>query len=118
MKQHMSDFINRTELQKFIDETMRHPWTDATKLEEIAKYINSDIGTASPGTVKCECSACRGLIEHDSVYCRHCGAKVNKNSMKQRFMLLIDQMPAHEGKSFEEALAEWLIENGATLPEK
>jgi hypothetical protein len=33
-------------------------------------------------------------------------------------MEIIDKMPTHEGKTFEEALAEWLIENGATLPKE
>lgn len=45
---------------------------------------------------------------------RHC----TRSSLKLRFVELIDTMPPHEGKTFEEALADWLIQNGATLPER
>ena len=130
MKQHMSNFVNRTELRTFVNQMVRKPWTDSAKLEQIVKYVNSNIGVELPGTAECEmirnsesptglrCSVCCGPMEYDSAYCRHCGSKVRKNSPKHRFMLLIDNMPPHEGKTFEEALAEWLIENGATLPKE
>lgn len=35
---------------------------------------------------------------------------------KQKLMELIDSMPPHEGKSFEEALADHLMSNGVAVP--
>ena len=36
--------------------------------------------------------------------------------VKRQLMELIDNMPPHEGMTFEEALAEHLIANGVTVP--
>lgn len=130
MKRTMSNFINRTALRTFVNDIVRKPWTAEAKLEHIVKHINSNIGEELPAAAECEpirnsdsptglrCSVCHGDMMRDSAYCRHCGSKVTKNTPKQRFMEIIDKMPAHEGKTFEEALAEWLIENGATLPKE
>lgn len=128
MKQYMNKHINLTSLRAFVHDTMRKPWTESAKLACIVKYINTHDGDALPA-ITCNmvtneksstgiiCSACKCEIETDSAYCRHCGAKV-LHSPKNRFMTLIDQMPPHEGKTFEEALADWLIQNGATLPKE
>lgn len=35
--------------------------------------------------------------------------------MREKLMKLIDELPPHEGKTFEEALADHLIENGVTF---
>lgn len=35
--------------------------------------------------------------------------------MREKLMKLIDELPPHEGKTFEEALADHLIANGVTL---
>lgn len=130
MRRTMSNFINRTALRTVVNDIVRKPWTAEAKLAHIVKHINSNIGEELPAAAECEpirnfdsptglrCSVCRGDMMRDSAYCRHCGSKVTKNTPKQRFIEIIDKMPAHEGKTFEEALAEWLIENGATLPKE
>ena len=37
--------------------------------------------------------------------------------MREKLMKLIDELPPHEGKTFEEALADHLIANGVTIVE-
>lgn len=129
MKRHTSNFINKAQLHAFMADIIRKPWTDTAKLERIVNYVEREAGQELPAEsctmirnsespTGLRCSVCNGDIHHDSSYCRHCGSKVSQGSPKQRLMRLIDEMPPHEGKTFEEALADWLIENGATLPKE
>lgn len=42
---------------------------------------------------------------------------MTKDEIRERLVELIDELPPHEGKTFEEALADHLIANGVTLQE-
>lgn len=41
---------------------------------------------------------------------------MERQAERERLMRLIDEMPPHEGKTFEAALADYLLENGVIVP--
>lgn len=88
MKQHMSNFINKTQLRAFMADIIRKPWTAEAKLEAVTRHIECHNGDPLPAERKCDvimdttsrtgmrCSACLGDIDFDARYCRLCGAQV------------------------------------------
>lgn len=88
MKQVISDFINRKQLQVELSALLKKPWTADAKLEALTRHIECHNGDPLPAERKCDvimdttsrtgmrCSACLGDIDFDARYCRLCGAQV------------------------------------------